>query len=132
MRPLGQRQLPPAPLDRPIERRQRYHRWQAGHARHDRCPAPDGHPGGTRHGHAHPRSLRPVASSRRHPSPYANAVTEYAAWAASRLDAPLELLHTLERVLTPVALDFSGTSRWSPGALLAELTASTNTRHACP
>ncbi|WP_223807341.1 universal stress protein [Montanilutibacter psychrotolerans] len=58
------------------------------------------------------------------PSPYANAVTEYAAWAASRLDAPLELLHTLERVLTPVALDFSGNlALVSQEALLAELTA---------
>ncbi len=30
-------------------------------------------------------------------SPLAEAVTDYATWAASRLDAPLELLHVLER-----------------------------------
>ena len=30
-------------------------------------------------------------------SPYANVVTDYAAWAARKLDAPLELLHVIDR-----------------------------------
>ena len=30
-------------------------------------------------------------------SPYAGHVTDYAAWAARRMDAPLELLHVIDR-----------------------------------
>lgn len=42
-------------------------------------------------------------------SQYANYVTDYAAWAAQRLSAPLELLHVLDRAASTVAsADHSG------------------------
>lgn len=56
------------------------------------------------------------------PSAYAMSVAEHAAWAASRLAAPLELLHTIDRTTTPVATDLSGNlSLGSQEELLAKL-----------
>lgn len=41
-------------------------------------------------------------------SVYAASVAEHAAWAASRLGAPLELMHTIERSTKPADSDLSG------------------------
>lgn len=41
-------------------------------------------------------------------SPSATAVCDYAAWASLRLDAPLTLLHVLDRALYPLKRDLSG------------------------
>ncbi len=41
-------------------------------------------------------------------SPLAKAVCDYANWAASALSAPLQLLHTIERQMSPAYLDYSG------------------------
>lgn len=58
------------------------------------------------------------------PSAYAMSVAEHAAWAASRLAAPLELLHTIDRTTAPVVTDLSGNlSLGSQEALLADLAA---------
>jgi len=42
------------------------------------------------------------------PSVYAASVADHAAWAASRVGAPLELLHAIERTPTPSRGDLSG------------------------
>lgn len=42
------------------------------------------------------------------PSVYASSVAGLSAWAAARLGAPLELLHTIERAPPPATRDFSG------------------------
>jgi nucleotide-binding universal stress UspA family protein len=55
-------------------------------------------------------------------SAYAGSVAAHAGWAAARLAAPLELLHTLDRSVTPVAGDLSGNlSVDNREALLEEL-----------
>jgi len=56
------------------------------------------------------------------PSPYGGSVAGLAAWAALRLSAPLELLHTIERGAKPPAADLSGNlSLGGQEALLAQL-----------
>jgi nucleotide-binding universal stress UspA family protein len=52
------------------------------------------------------------------------AVIDWAAWSAQRLDAPLELLHVLERTGRPLVTDYSGAiGLGSQETLLAELSA---------
>ncbi|WP_372825758.1 universal stress protein [Polaromonas sp.] len=52
------------------------------------------------------------------------AVIDWAAWSAQRLDAPLELLHVLERTGRPLVADYSGAiGLGSQETLLAELSA---------
>lgn len=58
------------------------------------------------------------------PSQYTNSVTGYAAWAAVRMGAPLELLHAIERSQTPPGTDLSGNlSLGDQERLLAEMAA---------
>ncbi len=58
------------------------------------------------------------------PSQYSNSVTAYAAWAAVRMGAALELLHAIERSPTPPGTDLSGNlSLGSQEQLLADMAA---------
>lgn len=58
------------------------------------------------------------------PSQYTNSVTAYAAWAAVRMGAPLELLHAIERRQTPPGTDLSGNlTLGSQEQLLADMAA---------
>lgn len=58
------------------------------------------------------------------PSQYATSVADYAAWAAARLGAPLELLHVLDRRGEATSRDLSGSlSLGAREDLLAELAA---------
>ena len=57
-------------------------------------------------------------------SAYATSVASHAAWAATRLDAPLEFLHAIDRTTAPVTADLSGNlSLGSQEELLAKLAA---------
>ncbi|MEO8014704.1 MAG: universal stress protein [Polaromonas sp.] len=52
------------------------------------------------------------------------AVIDWAAWSAQRLEAPLELLHVLERTDSPLIIDYSGAiGLGAQDALLVELSA---------
>lgn len=56
-------------------------------------------------------------------SRYSSAVCDYAAWVAKRINAPLKLLHNIERTATPVVADLSGSiGLGSQEELLKELT----------
>ncbi|HEU0153840.1 MAG TPA: universal stress protein [Arenimonas sp.] len=56
------------------------------------------------------------------PSVYGRSVAGLAAWAAGRLEAPLVLLHTIQRNLSPPAADLSGNlSLGGQEALMAQL-----------
>jgi nucleotide-binding universal stress UspA family protein len=58
------------------------------------------------------------------PSVYAASVVDHAAWAAARLQAPLELMHAIERSDAPATRDLSGNlTLGSREELLASLTA---------
>ncbi|MFD1215058.1 MULTISPECIES: universal stress protein [Microbulbifer] len=56
-------------------------------------------------------------------SRFSGAVCDYAAWIASRADAPVKLLHNIERVSTPAVADLTGSiGLGSQEELLGELT----------